>query len=195
MMNQMCNSLYGNFRTRKFTDIYDSADVFIDDYNSNGIQPIISDKSITTLYYLLYARYGNSHIASSDETQFKYKLFTLVFMYGPTWEKRLEIQEKVRGLSLDEIMDGGKAIYNHSFNPSTAPSTDTLDELPTINDQNVTKYKKNKMDAYNILTTLLETDVTGAFLDKFKSLFLTIVEPELPLWYVTNLYDQEEGED
>lgn len=192
-MDPMMSNLYGNYRTRSFSDIFGDVDIFKNEYKDNGIPALLTDTSITTLYYLLYARYGNSHIASSDENQFRYKLFSIIFMYGPTWEKRLEIQEQVRALSLNEIMDGGKAIYNHSYNPSTEPSTDTLDELKTINDQNVTKYKKSKMDAYNVLTTLLETDVTGYFLDRFKSLFLTIVQPELPLWYATNL--EEEGED
>lgn len=194
-MNQWTNSLYGNFRQRKFTDIWGSVDDFINDYNDNGIPTTIKGDSPNTLYYLLYARYGNSTIASSDENQFKYKVFTLIYQYGPTWEKNVEIQKELREMSLDEIMDGGKAIYNHSYNPSTEPSTDTIDELLTINDQNVTKYKKNKLEAYNFLTTLLQKDVTGYFLDKFKHLFLTIVEPELPLWYVTNLNDEEGDED
>ena len=188
----LMDSLYGNYRTRKFTDIYEQVDQFIDDYNNNGINPTISDASITTLFYLLYARYGNSHIASSDETQFKYKLFSTIFMYGPTWEKRLEIQKKLREMDEDELRESAKAIYNHSFNPSTAPSTDTLDELTTINDQNVTKHKRSKTDAYALLLGLLETDVTNEFIDKFKKLFLTVVEPELPLWYVTELQGDEE---
>ena len=90
-------------------------------------------------------------------------------------------------MSEDDLRESAKAIYNHSYNPSTAPSTDTLDELTTINDQNVTKHKRSRTDAYALLLSLLETDVTGEFLDKFKKLFITIVEPELPLWYVTGI--------
>ena len=41
------------------------------------------------------------------------------------------------------------------------------------------------MEGYSILLSLLETDVTESFLDKFKKLFLKIVQPELPLWYAT----------
>lgn len=195
---QMNNSLYGSYRTRKFTDIYDTVDKFLEDYNDLGIPPSIPQNSdakkdpVRTLYYLLYARYGNSHIASSDETQFKYKLFSIIFQYGPTWARKLEIQSDLRKLDLNELMDGGKAIYNHSYNPSTLPSTDTMYELETINDQNVTKYKKSKMEAMSLLTTLLEQDVTGYFLDKFKKLFIVIVEPECLLWYVTDLNDEGE---
>ena len=87
----MLNSLYGNYRTRKFTDIFPDVETFLQNYKNNGIQTTISDESATTLYYLLYSRYGNSHIANSDETQFKYKLFGTVFSYGPTWEKRLDM--------------------------------------------------------------------------------------------------------
>lgn len=189
-------SLYGNYRTRKFTDIWEEVDAFIDDYNSVGIKPTITEETASTLYYLLYARYGNSHIASSDENQFKYKVFSTIFMYGPTWEKRLEIQQKLREMDEEELRESAKAIYNHSFNPSTAPSTDTLEELSTINDQNVTKHRRSKTDAYALLIGLLETDVTEDFLSKFKKLFLTVVTPELPLWYVTETIDYNpQGED
>lgn len=183
------NSLYGNYRTRKFTDIYDNVDAFLADYSDNGLPMLVDTTNMTTLFYLLYARYGNSTIASSDENQFKYKLFSLVFQYGPTWAKRLEIQDKVRNLTEDELRESAKALYNHSYNPSTLPSTDTVDELLTINEQNVTKHRRSKTDAYALLNDLLETDVTEEFISKFKKLFITIVEPELPLWYVSNEED------
>ena len=171
-----------------FTDIYNNAEDFVNDYktsglyieyvdpnnNSNKISIKISDDSAKTLYYLLYARYGNSSIRNWDETQFKYKLFSTIFMYGPSWEKRLEVQAKLRALKDEELTLGAKQIFNHSYNPSTAPSTDTLDELKTIDDQNVTKNQRSKLDAYNLLLSLLETDVTNEFLNKFKPLFMQI---------------------
>ena len=168
-----------------FTDIYNNAEDFVNDYKTSGlyidsnndpnkISIKISDDSAKTLYYLLYARYGNSSIRNWDETQFKYKLFSTIFMYGPSWEKRLEVQAKLRALKEEELTLGAKQIFNHSYNPSTAPSTDTLDELKTINDQNVTKNQRSKLDAYNLLLSLLETDVTNEFLNKFKPLFMQI---------------------
>ena len=58
-----------------FTDIYNNAEDFVNDYKSSGlyinfdndpdknkISIKISDDSATTLYYLLYAKYGNSSI-------------------------------------------------------------------------------------------------------------------------------------
>lgn len=183
--------LYGNYRNRKFTDIWGDVGDFLQDYNDNGINASISDTSATTLYYLLYARYGNSTVASSDETQFKYKVFAIIFQYGPTWEKRLEIQKALRELDIEELQKSATAIYNHSFNPSTLPSAQTLEELTTINDQNVTKHKRSKTDAYALIMGLLETDVTEEFLTKFKKLFLTVVSPELPLWYITKKGEEE----
>lgn len=183
----LMDSLYGSYRTRKFSDIWGNVNEFLEDYENIGIPTTINITTATTLYYLLYARYGNSNIASSDETQFKYKLFSIIFSSGPTWEKRLEIQKSLREMDIEELRESAKAIYNHSFNPSTAPTTNTLDELTTINDQNVTKHKRSKTDAYALLLSLLETDVTSEFLNIFKKLFLTIVEPDLPLWYITDI--------
>lgn len=79
-----CNSLYGNFRQQKLTDVFPDADAFLEVYKTNGIKTTISDESATTLFYLLYSRYGNSIIASSDTTRFTYNLFSIVFSYGPT---------------------------------------------------------------------------------------------------------------
>lgn len=185
------DSVYGNYRTRTFTDIYPKVEDFIKDYTYNGIKTTITTDSITTLYYLLYARYGNSHIVNNDENQFKYRLFSTIFMYGPTWEKRLDVQNKLRGLTDKELIEGTKQINNHSYNPSTEPSTSDTEELPTTNEQTSTKYKKSKMDAYAILIALLETDVTEEFVAKFKKLFLSIVEPQNPLWYITEQGEQD----
>lgn len=182
-------SLYGNFRTRTFTDIYTTLDSFKEDYSTCGIPTTLSDESLTTLYYLLYARYGNSNVASSDENQFKYKVFSTVFMYGPAWQKRLDLQRKLINLEDDEVVKGTTAIYNTALNPGTQPSTQTLEELNYINSQNTTKYKKSKLEGYASLYSLIETDVTEEFISKFKKLFITIVEPELPLWYSENTLD------
>lgn len=180
-------SLYGNYRQVKFTDVYPDVATFLSDYNSNGIKTTISQDSATTLYYLIYSRFGNSVIASSDTNRFKYDLFGTIFSYGPTWEKRLDIQEKLRNLTDDELFAGSTQIHNHAYNPGTAPSTGTLDELPAINEQNTSKYKKDKMSGYAMLVSLLDTDVTESFISKFKKLFITVVQPELPLWYATDI--------
>lgn len=185
------NSLYGSYRQVKFTDVWGDVNSFLSDYKSNGIQTTISEQSATTLYYLLYSRFGNSTIASSDTNRFKYDVWGTIFSYGPTWEKRLEIQEKLRNLTDDDLFTGSTQIYNHAYNPGTAPSTGTLDELTAINEQNTNKSKRDKMSAYSMLLSLLETDVTQQFLDKFKKLFLKIVQPELPLWYVTDIVDDD----
>lgn len=184
-------SLYGNYRQVKFTDVWQTAESFVSDYKNNGIETTISDKTATTLYYLLYSRYGNSVLASSDTNRFKYDVWATIFSYGPTWEKRLEIQGKLRNLTDDELFTGATQIYNHAYNPGTAPSTSTLDELTAINEQNTSKNKKGKMDAYAMLIALLETDVTESFLDKFKKLFLKVVQPELPLWYATDIVNDD----
>lgn len=192
MTDAMYQNLYGNYRNVKFTDVWNNVDAFTGDYKDNGITVTISDTSISLLYYLLYARYGNSTIASSDVNQFKYKLFSIIFMYGPTWEKRLEVQKGIRELTLEEVQKGGKAIYNTALNPNQAPTTASLEELKFINQQNTSNFVKSKVDAYAIIIGLLETDVTEEFIGQFKKLFLTVVSPELPLWYVTQ---DEGGED
>ena len=175
------DSLYGNFRTRKFTDIYPDFATFDSNYRTSGIPDKISGANLQTLYYLLYARYGNSHIASADENQFKYGVMSTIFMYGPAWEKRLEVQDRLRSLDESELLSGAKAVYNTAMNPSQlVPEEEIVDY---INQQNTTRHTKGILEGYSVLIELLETDVTASFIDKFKKLFITVVEPDYPLWY------------
>ena len=182
-----CDSVYGSYRTRKFADIWPSADAFIQDYQASAIPQKLKVADATTLYYLLYARYGNSSIANSDENQFKYKIFSTIYIGGATWAKKQEIQDKLREMTEDEILAGTKAINNHAYNPQTAPTTDTVEELEYINEQNTTKYKKSKLDGYALLWAILNDGVTERFLREFRYHFLVVVEPQLPLWYVTDI--------
>ena len=179
-------NLLPQYDTKLFTDIYDKVDTFVADYNTINLGGLTDPTLVTKLFYLLYAKFGNSPIANLDENQFKYKLFSTVFMYGPAWEKRLDIQNEIRNLSADDLLQGAKAIYNHALNPETDPSTLAPDELTYINEQNTTQYKKSKMDAYGQLWRLVSTDVTADFLAKFNDCFKKFVRPANPLIYVTD---------
>lgn len=168
-----------------FTDVWDNVTDFLTDYNNNGIDTTITDQSATTLFYLLYAKYGNSTIAFTDVEQFKYNVMSTIFMYGPSWEERVSLQKKLRNLSDEEIMQGSKAIYNTALNPGTTPSTSNLEELNFINSQNTTNYKKSKMAAIALKWDLIATDVTNAFLTKFKPLFRKILDPLNGVQFIT----------
>lgn len=186
MFNEM---LYRGYRNKKFADVFEEAEDFAQFYETCGIPAKLSNEdSIITIYYLLMARYANSTIASSDENRFKYAVMSLIFSYGPSWEKRIEIQDTLRGLTVDELMAGSKAIYNKGYNPSTPVPQDG--EIATINEQNTSTFKRSKLDAYGNLLALIQTDVTGDFLSKFQKLFIAF-PPEMAMYYAT----EEEEED
>jgi len=169
--------------TKTFTEIFESKETFLSEWKESGLyeEGLVKDSSITKTFFHLYAKFGNSAIANWDIEQFKYKVWSTIFKYAPSWEKRLEIQAKFRGLSEEELMKGNKQIFNHAFNPSTDPSTCTLEEILTVNDQNTTNIKRSKIEAYAMLNDLIETDVTEAYLERFRPLFATFVytKPDL----------------
>ena len=175
------------YNTKLFSEIYPDVNGFVSSYVPSGItvKPITDDNA-KILYYLLYARFGNNPIINNSETQFKFKVWAVIFQYGPTWEKRLSVQASLRALSDAELRTGSKRIYNHAYNPSTDPSTDTLDGLTTINEQTADKNQRSVLDAYSFLLDLLKTDVTEEFINKFKPLFKTFVTPERTKIYVTD---------
>ena len=189
------------YDTKLFTEIWDSADDFKTDLQASPFAGCIHygetaggvtyPDNVSILYYLLYAKYGNNPVANFDEEQFKYKIYSIIYSYGPSWEKRLDIQDKLRKLSEDDIRLGSKAVYNHAFNPSTEPPVNTENELSYINDQNVSKYNRGKLEGYSALWELLATDVTTEFISKFSICFSKVVRPERFHIYVTD----EETED
>lgn len=173
--------------TRTFSEICGDYETFQTAVSEAKIPLKITEENLEILYYLLFAKFGNSHIGYTDELQFKYALCSKIFMYGPSWEKRLELQDSIRELTLEELTSGGKVIYNHAFNPSTAPSTATLEELTKIDSQNTTNYKKSKVEGYAALEALLVTDVTAEFISKFDSLFMPILSPSPNPYYISEV--------
>lgn len=188
------SSLWGNYRTRTFSEIFDSYETFIQQWDSLPFKEAVAADSINMelLYYVLMAKYANSHIASLDENRFIFQTFSIIFQYGPYWAKDLKTQKEIRALNLDEFRTGNLNIVNNAMNPSTEPNTLDTVELPFVNNQNVSKTKRSMADGYALMYSLLKEDVTDKFINRFKSLFLTIVAPERPLWFVTDISDEEE---
>lgn len=177
----MPSSLYGRYRTNSFTEIYGEYDTFKNEYKATVFKDAITDKYLELCYYLLYQQYGNSHIANSDENQFKYKLYAIIWSYGPIWEKKMIIQEQVRALTEDQIREGARNISDHSYNPSTELGANG--EIDTVNEQDRTRVKRNLIDALASQWDVLDAKPTVEFLDKFRPLFLVITEPQAPLLY------------
>ena len=148
------------YSTKNFDDLYPDVQTFMADYGTKGLPKTISDQNAQILFYLLYSRYGNSPIANYDENQFKVKLQATIWQFGPTWEKRLDIQDKLRKLTDSELSTGttttnvstgtssgnstdtGSSIKNHALNPGEINSQVTTlngPELTYIDQQNTDK--------------------------------------------------------
>lgn len=167
--------LVGSERMPTFTGVWQEEEAFIQDLEASPIPQKVTTETARTIFYLLYARYGNSTIASSDIFRFKTRIFSIIFQFAPTWEKRLEIQDNLRELTEEQIKTGSLQIYNDAENPTdigeeTGTRNDEL--LSYINRQNVTHNKKGVLEAYALLDSLLRADVTEAFLNRFQPLFL-----------------------
>lgn len=189
------NGLGGVYNNRTFSQIFPSAIEFAEAYENSGLAITlnrISADIVPVLYYLLMAKYRNDCPMSYDENRFKADLFSIVFASGPSWEAQLRIQKEFRDLiGSDELTQGSITINNHSYNPSTEPSTDAFDALTTIDDQSATGRRKPKIEAYAGLVSVLKNDVSAQFIEKFKPLFRIFEEPDGNLYYTTTRKEQE----
>lgn len=174
-----------NSATKTFVQIFDTYNKFETAYKASALKNAITDNNLEILYYLLYAKYGNNPITNFDENQWKYKVFGVIFQYGPTWEKKLAIQATLRGLNETQIKtgmaraisntgtvgntgsntynnltsaDSGSDVHNHAYNPSTAPSTQSTTELDYINEQHVDKYGKTNTMSGSVSNTNTQTN-------------------------------------
>lgn len=178
--------LFGNYLTMTFSEIYPSYEDFAADAEGDCSMLIPADfteASKGIVYALLYARYGNDPIASSDVNRFKFQLFSIIFSHGGTWQKKVELQKAIRTLDLNEARKGNRNIDNHAYNPPTEPSTATLDELPYIDQQSTYGSKKGLLETYGQISLMLENDVTEDFIARFRVLFNYWATPGRPLWY------------
>lgn len=177
-----------------FTDIFDSYDTFKTNFNDTVFSGVISDKQLETLFYLLYARYGNSTIAGYDVNQWEYRLYAIIYQYAPSFFKRREIQEEIIKMDLngDEILKGARMVHNTALNPGNAPGTANNDELDYINSQDTSNYRSSKVDALAKLSTIIRMDTMKELLDKFKDLFIKVLAPYKPILYKTEEDDSNE---
>jgi hypothetical protein len=192
-------SYFQQFDNITLSELFPNVEIFKEEYTNSGLpltfnvegietaKQYLSDDTLSTIYVLLMGRYADSTIkAYNTYGAFKTRFFTRIWQHGPTWKTKLDIQNKLRAMGIDDgsdIYKGGSAIYNSALNPSTSPSSQTLEELDYINSQNVTKYKKSKIEGLAALTELLKNDVTEAFLRRFEDLFKSIIYSGRTLLY------------
>ena len=176
-----------------FLEIFPTSSDFVSGYQSSPLYiNELTDANLGVLYSLLVAKYGENPISNASEDLFKNKLYSVIYKYGPTWNKKLDLQKKLRALTDTELMLGTTAIYNRASNPESEPTTSTLEELPYVNDQNTQKFKRNKSQAYAELYTILRDDITETFINQFRYCFRNIVAGD---WVWVEEPDEEEEEE
>ncbi|MBO7713215.1 MAG: hypothetical protein J6S85_06565 [Methanobrevibacter sp.] len=179
------------YETLTFSQVWKDYATFKADYDAlivgfaQNATPL-KEASIQTTFYLLFAKYGNNPIANSDVGQFKMKIFSLMYAYGPLWERKQEIQDSLRKLTDADLLIGAKQIYNRAYNPASEPSTNSLEELTFINEQNTTNNKKSKMEAFSILWSILHGSATDEYMNKFKKCFAVFVDKMPVPFYIDN---------
>lgn len=186
------NPKYGNYRTRTLSQI-------IDDYNWDTlftdfsvILEGITQEQRDVLYIILMSAYGESHVANMNENTFIMQFASKIASCAPAFFKYKQLQDALSKMSLEEMIDGGTSILNHASNPNISPSDQTLTELTYIDSQTVNKLKKNKLQAYAEVISLIDSDIYAKFISKFQPLFLRITMPQSPLYYENDIEEEEQ---
>lgn len=190
-------SNFQSFDNVTFSDLWSTQEEFVNAYKVVGFPQeyeggsYVTDDDLRLIWLLMIGRFADSTIKPYNTYgAFQVRFMSRVWQHAPAWKKNLDIQNKLRSLSLEdgsEIYKGSSAIYNAAMNPNTQPGTDTDDELNFINSQNVTKHKKSKLEGLAILSDMLKNDVTEQFLRRFDDFFKTIIYSGRTLLYETEV--------
>lgn len=178
-------TIYSDYYNARFADIYPDFQAFKTAQGESKIPLKISQANFQTLYYLMRARWLDSHIKASSIGGFTRRVALTIFQHGPQWQKKLALQDELRNIDLQTARVGDTFINNHAYNPSTQPSTATLTQLPTIDDQVAHKKLKGSVQAIRDLWLMLEEDPTQQFLNKFQPLFISIAASQFAPTYDT----------
>lgn len=193
-------SKFQSFDNITFSDLWSTADEFVNAYKVVGFPQTfdggnyVTDEDLKLIWLLLIGRFADSTIKPYNTYgAFQVRFMSRVWQHAPAWKKNLDIQNKLRSMSLEDgspIYEGSKAIHNNALNPGTAPSTQDTEELNFVNNQNVSKYKKSKLEGLAILSDLLKNDVTEQFLRRFDDFFKTIIYSGREYLYETYIGDE-----
>ena len=178
------------YNTYLFTDVYESVDLFKADYGA-FFPKTITDDNYSILFYLLYSKYGNNPIANDSVIQFKIKLQSIVWQYGSTWEKKLDIQKILRELQEADLVKGttndytvngntnatntanSKNLQSHAVGPGELGAVINEDDgslLNYINDQVATKNENNQTNTIEDTKTSNQK-ITKSKMDAYTQLW------------------------
>lgn len=136
--------------------------------------PEITPKEVQKYFFMLYARYKNSTIIGEDEDQWKDRFYLTFYEFAPSYKQKYSIQQKLRTMTEEDMVKGAMQKTQHGYNPSTDVNPDPDTAITTVNDQNLLRYTKGKLNGYNELLALLKNDVTEQFVNRFKNLFIKV---------------------
>lgn len=183
------NSEYGAYRTQTFSEHFPDYSTWAAKIGEMLTIPYLDANTHPdaptpqTIYYLLLSEYKNSHVAGSDPTRFVLKCAALMYQYAPQFQREMEIQAQLRGMTQDEIMSGAETLANEAMHPATPIDVDDHELIDTVNAQRTHWEKKDKARAYAELFALLNDDLPTRFIYKFRRLFIVNVTPRRPLLY------------
>lgn len=174
-------SIYNNnSATSRFREVFTTADTFISLFRESPLNEAkLSDETLKKIYYELYAEYGDSYFRATNDYRNQLKTFSILQNEGLVYQKKLEIQNNLINMSLSELMEEGISISNYAENPGDDATTmiddySGEDFIKYVNNQNVVKNKKSKLDAYKSQLYAIR-NVTTEFIKKFSVLFETIL--------------------
>lgn len=185
-------SLVRKTNQKTLLDIYPTLDMFNEDLNNtySPLKPDVNDNTITTTYYLIIGRYGDSPILGyTDEGRWKLRFFSVYLSKTPDWETKTGIQSEVRKLTIEDIQKGNLSIYNSALNPNTTPTDTSNIELNYINAQNTTRRQLSKIDALLSKYGALDDTINDRYLDNFAKLFSKFATQDVPLYLYTDKED------
>lgn len=175
--------LYG-YGTHTFKDVMDSYEtfklvysdsVFFTDSRGNWTGP--SEQT----YKLIYNHYAGSHLAMSDE-DFINKMENILYEHFERFEYDINLKRSIRETEDSQWGVETDIIQNEAAAPNTEGQTDAM-TVDSLDKQVKVKTQAGYSSVLSKKFTNNKSYYVQAFLDKFKWLFIRILDPQTtPVW-------------
>lgn len=164
---------YPNFET--FSDVWQSSPFYMDS---------ITEEELKHIYFHILGEYMTSHYKYINTLQQDLQTMNIIHDYYPNLKKRIELQEKILSLTIEEMGKGGTQITAGMQNNDTDTVSATEEDMPFISRKTT---QTNKLSTPQALTKQYNMIVDGlwdAFIKRFSSLFIMLIIGTDELFYM-----------
>lgn len=176
-------------------DLWQTTDMFYNDFMASPFSGDVDNNlynraDLDKVFWHLMSKYDESHYSYKSDDKCKLKTFHVIHQYLPTYLKRIELQERIRNMTDQDLFDSGKQVVKSANTPDVEEDMNSLSTPQYTDNIQVQNRQSAKLLAIQQQYGSILDNVWDEFIDKFAFLFKKFMF--IPYDYI---YINEEGDE